>query len=305
MVLSVVVCTNRVTEGLVKLVRSLCKQTADLDVFEVIVVYNGGRKPPEAILSLTRVSRNFRIVVEREENLSRARNLGLKHAKGIFVAYLDDDVSVRCDYVEKVLGAIRTVPDTVACIVGPVESVFLKPSPPWLSGRLREFFSVLDYGDKPKLLDLRKENIIGTNMVFRKSCLIELGGFDESLGRRGGILLSNEENFVKYKMMVKGLAVYYDPSVKVFHNVRTDRINLKWLYRRAYWQGVSNFVLYRKVNIFRYYSPKQLIIKGGMFFFLFPLTVLCAIPLRSWVIVYIRCLTLILVAYIVSMVNYR
>lgn len=88
-----------------ELMKSLMPQT--MEEVEVIVVDDGSKFP---------YLPNFpKVKVFRKENggVSSARNLGLKKAKGEYIAFVDADDILSGNYIEKVFAAIESDPDTV------------------------------------------------------------------------------------------------------------------------------------------------------------------------------------------------
>lgn len=88
-----------------ELMKSLMPQVTDR--VEVIVVDDGSKFPYLPTFP--------KVKVFRKENggVSSARNLGLKKAKGEYIAFVDADDILSGDYIEKVFAAIESDPDTV------------------------------------------------------------------------------------------------------------------------------------------------------------------------------------------------
>ena len=63
------------------------------------------------------------------------------------------------------------------------------------------------------------------------------------LGRKGDQLLSMEEVLMRRDLERKGYGTYYDPAISVKHHVPKERLQTKWLCKRAYWQGVSDSII--------------------------------------------------------------
>ena len=77
---------------------------------EVIIVDDGSKKEYDP----WQIANNI-IVLRHLSNkgVSAARNTGLKKAKGEYIAFIDSDDMVSEDYIEQILKAIETDPDTV------------------------------------------------------------------------------------------------------------------------------------------------------------------------------------------------
>ena len=63
--------------------------------------------------------------------------------------------------------------------------------------------------------------------------------FIQNLGRKGrGLQSGDDTTFIKqYSSM--NIEALFDPDIVVYHYINKDRYKLKYMIRRAYWQGVS------------------------------------------------------------------
>ena len=234
--ISVVVCTRNRAASLPATLASLAEQTLDAARFEVVVVDNGSTDGTAALLARTP---GVRAVAEPRVGLSAARNAGVSAAAGEVLAFIDDDAVARADWLARI--AARFADVDVGALTGRVEPMWESPRPAWLPDALLPYLSVVDWGGRAGLLE-RGQWLCGTNMAFRRAELARAGGFSEALGRRDGVLLSNEEVLVQRRLAARGIAARYDPVVVVGHRVPTERVAPDWLARRAFWQGVSNAI---------------------------------------------------------------
>ena len=77
---------------------------------EIILVDDGSKKEyvpwqNEDMIKVMRITSN--------RGVSRARNVGLKKAKGEYIVFIDSDDLVSDDYIKQIMEAIKTKPDTV------------------------------------------------------------------------------------------------------------------------------------------------------------------------------------------------
>lgn len=110
-------------------------------------------------------------------NISRARNAGLELAAGDLVAFIDDDAVATPSWAGNIQNAFGKAPD-LAAATGPVLgrngiSVQWGPMAVDLRGRDRR----MEDGAEP-LPTGHVRKLHGTNMVFRRSLLEDIGGFD-------------------------------------------------------------------------------------------------------------------------------
>lgn len=108
MKVSVIIPTYRQDKLLQESLRSLYAQSLDKHDYEVIVVLNGEQQPYEArILQFAQEHSDMqlRYLYAETPGVSHARNIGLDHAVGEYIAFVDDDDFVSPTYLEELLAA--------------------------------------------------------------------------------------------------------------------------------------------------------------------------------------------------------
>ncbi|QQA42854.1 glycosyltransferase family 2 protein [Pelagovum pacificum] len=147
--------------------------------FEIVVVADrpGRRK----LDTLPDVFNRIKIVACDEANISVARNLGIAHAAGEIVAFIDDDAvpePLWLDHLVQGFGDPR-VEAATGYVIGPDGINFqhrITEARPDGTGR-----PIRTDGKTIRLLQPSEDGAIkteGTNMAFRRDTLLELGGFD-------------------------------------------------------------------------------------------------------------------------------
>ena len=112
-VLSIIVCTYNRESLLPLCLQSLTDQAIDKRLYEVIVVNNNSTDGTQEVAeSFAEMSKNLRVVLERRQGLSHARNRGWMEAQGKFVAYIDDDAIAWPDWIYSILDFIKRHPDS-------------------------------------------------------------------------------------------------------------------------------------------------------------------------------------------------
>jgi hypothetical protein len=80
-------------------------------------------------------------------------------------------------------------------------------------------------------------DIVACNMLIRGSLLKLLGGFPTELGRTPGSLLGGEEVVIARKVVASGSRVVFEPCLRVYHRIHTERLGTRWVRRRAHAEG--------------------------------------------------------------------
>lgn len=233
--ITVLLCTYNRCIMLPKALDSLVEQRLpDAVEWEVIVVDNNSGDQTSSIVDdyVRRHPGRFRYLLEIEQGLSRARNAGIRVARGEVIAFVDDDVTAEPTWLWSLTATLfegnwagaggRIIPpDGFAppnwlTIGGPFD----------ISGALALF----DLGDQPGELSRPP---YGTNMAFRKDVFEKYGMFRAELGRCGGNLISGEDTEFGNRLISAGEHLRYEPEAVVHHPVPKQRLSKK--YFRRWW----------------------------------------------------------------------
>lgn len=242
--ISAVICTHNRSGYLVKAIQSLVEQSLAPENYEIIVVDNCSTDDTKDIVEAFVESHSIQYIYESRLGLCHARNTGWQHARGQYVAYLDDDAIACPDWLENIIVAFSIVTPRPGCIGGMVKPIWEKPRPIWLPDHLALCLTVLDWSDTPGVIaDLSQQWLAGANIAFPKAVLEQLGGFVAGLGRVGKNLLSGDDIFLEKQIMQAGYSCFYDPRIAVYHHVHASRLAKRWFIDRYYWQGISDAIM--------------------------------------------------------------
>jgi glucosyl-dolichyl phosphate glucuronosyltransferase len=230
---SVIVCTRNRTGALRRALASLEAQTLSRERFEVIVVDNGGGAE-----EIAREAGADVVVRELEPGLSRARNVGWRHARAALVAFLDDDAVAAPEWLAQALDICAGLGHPVA-IGGPILPFWEVPPPSWF----REDWELREWGDSERLL-ADGESLSGSNVFFSRDALERLGGFNEQLGMIGDRLLVGEESdlFSRLWQSESNPSMVYSPALLVRHSVDPKKLSVRYQLRRASAYGESHII---------------------------------------------------------------
>jgi GT2 family glycosyltransferase len=200
---SVVVPTRDRATRLRRLLAALEAQTLDLTHFEVIVVDNGSLDGTPALLEEAVASSplSLRTIARtRGEGPAAARNDGWRAAKASLVAFTDDDCEPAPGWLEESIDASSAAPD--AAIQGATI-----PNPDELRQRMGPFAHT-------QSIERRGPYFQTCNMLYPRSVLESLGGFDERFTQPAG-----EDTDLAWRALEGGARIEFAPRALVFHAV--------------------------------------------------------------------------------------
>ena len=237
---TVIIATHNRASKLRETLEALLAQKApDGLAWEILVVDNGSADGTlEVFRSLAmRAPGRFRYVSEPRLGKSRALNAGIAVARGAVIALTDDDVSPAADWVATAATVLdRWRADGAG---GRILPRWESTAPSWVLGSnlLLDALAIMEF-DTPVMLPVSRGSypqVWGANMVYRRSALEALGGFNTRLGPVGDKRYCEEDVDIVQRMLEAGRAVAYDPALTVYHRVPRTRLRRAY-FRRLMWQ---------------------------------------------------------------------
>jgi GT2 family glycosyltransferase len=217
MKVSVLICTRNRADSLRRTLETVFAQrlAAGFD-YEVVVVDNGSEDETRRVVSEFPVPRGGRLLYhfEARPGLARARNAGIEAASGDVIAFTDDDVLVRRDWLEEIRREFEADPDLhllsgrVLPARGGLQPVALQLS------ETPGTFSTPEHAT----------HALGANMAFRREVFTRCGLFDTRLGA-GTFFAGAEEVEMAYRALRSGHELRYAPNVTVYHD--HDRVTVR------------------------------------------------------------------------------
>ncbi len=104
--ITVIIPTYKPQDYLKECIRSIAQQTLDKSRFEIIIVLNGCNEPyRQNIQSWLQPypQMQVRLIQTDTPGVSNARNIGLDHAHGVNICFIDDDDEVSPNYLKSLL----------------------------------------------------------------------------------------------------------------------------------------------------------------------------------------------------------
>ncbi|MEW5734113.1 MAG: glycosyltransferase [Thermodesulfobacteriota bacterium] len=238
------ICTRGRSPYLDQAVASVLSQEPPADGISLLIVDDGC--PEDVALRLSALSeKDQRLTLGRTGGggLSRARNHAAAVCGSGILAFVDDDARMAEGYLKRLEEFFMRHEDAAAAGGRVIPEVAGLP-PPWFSEGMWAWANGLDLGGSVRVLHY-PEIVYGTNMAFRVSALQRAGGFDERFGRTGDGMGDCEEAELFLRMEKLGMAVYYDPGLRIVHTLSADRLTPSYFREKAYAHGRSCALLDR------------------------------------------------------------
>ena len=196
-----VVATRDRPRRLIALLRSLREQTLPRDAFEIVIVDDASSAPDtDTALASAERDEGARVIRRpRPAGPATARNEGWRAARARLIAFTDDDCVASPNWLEAALAASAAHPGAI--IQGrtdpiPEEAHFLSP------------FS------RTRIVHRLGPPFETCNMLYPRSVLESLDGFDETFPAAGG-----EDTELAWRGHKAGVPVVFEAGVQVFHAV--------------------------------------------------------------------------------------
>lgn len=233
---TVLICTHNRDKYLGPAIDSVLKNSQLTTPYEILIVDNRSTDTTKEITDKY-PSDVVRYIYEPTLGLSTARNTGIANARGKYIVFLDDDGTVKEDWLLAFLNVFQKFPYAAAA-GGAIVPVYETVKPKWVQGLSNRF-----YGEF-----LLKEGIVscdwvpGGNTAWRKDILKNVGGFNKMFGRVGKSPSAGSEESILVKL-VKDLGgeFYYSHNALMHHHIGAEKLTFKWLTRRYLGQGMMAY----------------------------------------------------------------
>lgn len=215
LIFSIIIPAHNEEKYLSSCLQSLVNQDFDKDKYEVIVVNNGSTDKTVAIAKKFRV----RVVNEPQKGLVRARNTGLKKAKGKYIINLDADCRVPQNWFLQIYSHFKKDKKT-ALVTGPCICL--------TSGKKHDYLNLFFAFVLHLWYKLFKTSptYYGANVAIKKSSLVAIGGYDLRFP-------ADQLSLIK-RLKKTGGRILFDKDLKISSSPRrTEGRWLKFLFKEV------------------------------------------------------------------------
>lgn len=237
-IISVVLCTYNRSHLLPNVLHSLVTQSLRGSLYEIVVVDNASTDLTcEVVRTFQAQSSSPPIVLiaEPEQGLGYARNSGYRHARGRYVAFIDDDCLAPRAWLKQILESFEHVIPQPWSVGGAICPVYDAPKPKWF----KDEYEKTSWGEKARLLFVG-EGFYGNNMAFQKGLLEKYGGFNPSIDMKGVYLSVGGETELYDRMWYEAgtsCLFYYCPDAYIYHRISAHRMTISYRVKRAFAEG--------------------------------------------------------------------
>ena len=242
--ITVAVCSRNRAPRLARCLASILAAAADRTGVDVVVVDNA--PDDDSTRELVEATPGVRYVCEPLPGLDFARNRAVACGTGDVLAFVDDDVVVDEDWIRALRVAFSDHPE-VGCVTGLVlpfavgtdAQVRFEQRGGFRRGFIRQRYQGPSDPHDPLFPFGAGRFGAGCNMAFRRSVLVELGGFDDALDT-GPPLPGGGDLDIFFRVLRAGNALVYEPRAIVCHEHRDDHRGL----RRQYWSWGTGYLAF-------------------------------------------------------------
>jgi ADP-heptose:LPS heptosyltransferase/GT2 family glycosyltransferase/O-antigen/teichoic acid export membrane protein/thymidylate kinase len=234
---SVVIPTHNRPKQVVALVHSVLASNYPAAQYEIIVVDNAPADNDLEQILRQHFPDSSRVRYLREDRAgsAHARNRGLACARGEIVVFADDDELVDEHWLTQMVRGFESS-EEVACVTG---LIIPMESETYAQGWFEQFGGYCKQQCARRLFNLTDHRAptplypyslgvfgAGGSMAFRRSTLLELGGFDPALGPATPTL-GGEDIDAMLRVILAGYSLLYEPAAIVRHPPYRDYSQLR------------------------------------------------------------------------------
>ena len=239
--ISVVISTFNRCDLLSVVLDRIMSQDAGGITYEVIVVDNNSADQTRHVVASISNGGNpdLRYVFEASQGVSYARNSGIAKARAPIIAFLDDDVVPKRNWIRTIRTTFDKHPD-VSCIGGRILPSWEKDPPRWLTPEHWAPVALQDYGSLPFYINCDHQLcLLSANFAFRREVFEMIGDFAPELQRVKDGIGSMEDLELLIRLWKANLQALYVPELIVTAQVPVDRMTKA--YHRRWHRGHGYF----------------------------------------------------------------
>ncbi len=226
--ISVCVCTYKRPALLDKLLFELLAQDCNgAFIYSIIVIDNDATKTAETIVNKYKNNGKVDIdyFIESVQNISLARNKGIKNSRGNLIAFIDDDEYPVRNWLFSLFKAYKEF--NCSGVIGPVCPIFDEESPSW--AYKCNFFKTTCFSLRTGTV-LKWSQLATGNVLMKKEIFDSANDyFDPSFGNTGG----EDTDFFRRICLKKDISFIWSQEAVAYTRISEGYFNFSWIILRG------------------------------------------------------------------------
>lgn len=199
---------------------------------EIILVDNGSTDQTAQLMSDFAADGRAVVLHEERPGKSHALNMGIAHARGKLLVFLDDDALPSEQWLLNYVLAMENYPHAGA-YAGAIFAHWLEPPPDWLAALARKG-RACGCTDPGRIAGpIAPEQVKGANFAVQREVLGNLR-FDTGAVNfgQGELATGGEDTLIARSLVSEGAAFRFVPEASVHHVISPDEMNLEFQLHR-------------------------------------------------------------------------
>lgn len=229
MQLSILICTFNRCEILEQCLEHIEGMDCAFTDYEVLVIDNASTDKTALIVQRFAEKKGSKIsyYFEERQGLSVARNSGLDQAKGEWICYIDDDMMLSKSFLS---GFVNTVKNAdFDSYGGRYTALWLTEKPSWLDADFGDFQQ-----EKAGVEAMGDRFAHGCLMLFQRSILVDIGGFNIDLGMNGETVAYSEDSEIQFRLREAGYTSGFSSYLNGQHVISPHKFEVNWHLKSIY-----------------------------------------------------------------------
>jgi GT2 family glycosyltransferase len=242
--LSVIIPTCGRQQMLLDCVASILRN--DFGDFEILIIdQDRDRSLERALAGRFPGERRLVYLVLDQPHASRARNLGIQHARGEIIVFSDDDTEVDPQWLRAYVDAFTACGREPVVVGGRLDPMWLAPKPEWLPEQREYLLGIYNRHDGFAPMP-EQDQPIGANFAVHRKIIDAVGPFDERLGpsyvRKRGMIFG-EDALLCLRARQARYPIYFQAAARSWHKMSPRKVTKRYFVRRSFWEGVTQLTI--------------------------------------------------------------
>jgi len=228
---SAVVAVRNEERHIEEVLTSLLKQeTSDWELEIIVVDGDSSDRTQKIVKRIASEDSRVKLAINKQRKTPYAFNLGIQEASGTYICILGAHTTYAQDYIATCLDELR-----IHGAAGCSGRLITRPGGDGLQARLVAWTLAHPLGTSARSMRTRAAGFADTipYPLFRKSTLVEVGGYDTQLHR-------NQDNDLSQKLRARGYKLYITDKTSCEYFVSPDLVSLaRYAFKNGFWNVIS------------------------------------------------------------------